>query len=107
MIKENSDLENDHSQGCLLLNRINNGLKKELLSGEIINNYITDEKSNTKNNFRKSLRSIKGIDDKDKPFEVKEDSLCKLVSELEKLVDASKTKLSLLDEESTFFRHRY
>ena len=63
VIKENSDLENDHSQGCLLLNKINNGLKKELLSGEIINNYITDSRSNTKNNFRKSLRSLKNIDD--------------------------------------------
>ena len=45
-----------------MLVKINSSLKKELLSSEIINNYITDEKSTKNKNFRKSLRSIKEMD---------------------------------------------
>ena len=84
------------------------GLKKELLAGEIIHKFDDGRDASKANkNLRKSLRALKEQDGEDGPFEVKGGSLAILVQELEKLVDACKTKLGLLDEESTFFRHRY
>ena len=105
MINENSELEQDHTQGCHTLHMININLKKDLLAGEVVTG--TDQMAKSNKKMRKSLHSLKNCQESDKPFEIKANTLTELVDETDKLVDACKTRLSLLDEESTFFRHRY
>ena len=93
--------------GCEKLQTINDQLKKDLLSSEIISSTTKTASSKKKLNQLKSMKgSMVEQEEKNRHFPAGQ-RLYTLVNELEQMVDAQRTRLDLSEEEATHFRQSY
>ena len=95
---------NDHAKVCKKLRKVVDSLTKELLATEITSGFdgMTAQQAKFR---RESLHSIRESVDFDAHASRLEDrTLSDLVGELEKLVEATLTRLSLAEEEASHFK---
>jgi len=104
VVKENTSLQNDHTKVCKKLTKIIESLSKELMSTVINAGFsgLTEQQAKFR---RESLHSIReSVDFDSHPSRLEDKNLSGLVSELEKLVEATLTRLSLAEEECNHFK---
>ena len=103
VVKQNDNLLNDHTMGCEKLQKINEQLKKDLIQSEIISSTVRTAQSKKK---QEQLKTMKGsiVSDENHGVFQNGQRLYTLVTELEKLSEAQKTRLDLAEEEAAHFR---
>ena len=106
VVKQTDNLLNDHTMGCEKLQKINEVLRKDLIQLEIISSTVRTASSKKK---QEQLKNMKGSIVSSENLNVFPDGqrLYTLVTELEKLSDAQKTRLDLAEEEATHFKQSY
>ena len=107
VVKQNDNLQNDHTMGCEKLQQINQMLKQDLISSEEL--QISTENSASNQKKREHLHNMKGsiFSEGNLNDNMEGQRLYTLVMELDRLVDAQRTRLDLIDAEATHFRQQY
>lgn len=106
VVKQNDNLVADHTQGCDKLQEINERLKRELLAYEMPRATQTVSSQRKREQLKQMKGSLFSTSGSGSAFEVinPDQRLHTLVTELAKLVDAQRSRLDLLDEESKHFK---
>ena len=106
VVKQNDNLVADHTQGCDKLQEINERLKRELLAYEMPMATHTVSSQRKREQLKQMKGSLFSTSGSGSAFEVinPDQRLHTLVTELAKLVDAQRSRLDLLDEESKHFK---